>query len=257
VIERVRAVLNTSPLTPGDLPPAMLDTYVSHTGPSGTRYALEVYPKLPESEGVTSPLDPRFLDTFMRDVQSVDPHITGVLPQIYYSNEVIRASFVRSGAIAIVVVLVIVLVVFHSLVAAVMCMMPVIIAFVLTFGVMDVFGMSVNPANIIVLPLLFGIGVDCGVHVMHRYRLNPHERPLGLTHGTGKGVTLTSLTTMAGFASMLVARHRGIQGLGLVMTIGIGLTLATCWTVLPAVLELRARSRTKREARRESKREAA
>ena len=242
VLQHVRAVLDTSPLSPDDLPPAILDTYVSHSGEAGTRYALEVHPKLPEGSGVTSPLDPRILDNFMHDAQSVDPHLTGVLPQIYYSNEVIRASFVRSGAIAIVVVLVIVLAVFHSPIAAAMCMMPVVIGFILTFGVMDVFGMSVNPANIIVLPLLFGIGVDCGVHVMHRYRLNPHERPLGLTHGTGKGVTLTSLTTMAGFASMLVARHRGIQGLGLVMTIGIGLTLLTCYTVLPAVLELRARS---------------
>lgn len=257
VIRHVGAVLETSPLAPDDLPPAVLDTYVSKTGPTGTRYALEVYPKLPEAQGVTSPLDPRFLDIFMHAVQSVDPHITGVLPQIYYSNEVIRASFVRSGAIAIVVVLVIVLVVFRSLVAAAMCMMPVVIGFVLTFGVMDVFGLTVNPANIIVLPLLFGIGVDCGVHVMHRWRLNPHERPLGLTHGTGKGVTLTSLTTMAGFASMLVARHRGIQALGLVMTIGIGLTLATCWTVLPAVLELRARSRGEGAASGHSEREAA
>jgi predicted RND superfamily exporter protein len=190
----------------------------------------------------------------MTDVRSVDPNVTGVLPQIYYSNDVIRTSFVRSGAIAIVVVLVIVLFVFRSIVDAALCLMPVVVAFLLTFGLMVVLGMTVNPANIIVLPLLFGIGVDSGVHILHRFRLNPRERPLGLTHGTGKGVTLTSLTTMAGFGAMLVARHRGIQGLGLVLTMGIGFTLLACWTLLPAVLELRRRSHAQNAADRRAAR---
>lgn len=254
---KLQALTDPTPIQAADLPPAAIDAFIDRTNPDTPRYALEVYPKLPDNSNITSPLDPQFLDTFMRDVQSIDQRVTGVLPQIYFSNEVIRTSFVRSGVIAIIVVVVIVLIVFRSFTDAAMCLMPVIVGFILTFAVMVALGMSVNPANIIVLPLLFGIGVDSGVHIVHRFRLNPRERPLGLTHGTGKGVTLTSLTTMVGFGAMLVARHRGIQGLGFVLSIGIGFTLLTCWTLLPAVLEMRRRARAENAAARRSARNAA
>ena len=121
--------------------------------------------------------------------------------------------------------------------------MPVVIGFIWMFGVMWLIGVDVNAANIMVLPLLFGIGVDSGVHILHRYRQDQVSRPLGLTAGTGKGVTITSLTTMIGFGSMISASHRGIQSLGIVVTIGIGLTLVACWVVMPAWLELRQRRR--------------
>jgi hypothetical protein len=101
--------------------------------------------------------------------------------------------------------------------------------------------MHINPANIIVLPLMFGIGVDSGVHMLHRYRQDPVSRPLGLTSGTGKGITLTSLTTMIGFGAMMLASHRGIRSLGFVLAVGIGLTMIACLTVMPSCLELRRR----------------
>ena len=88
---------------------------------------------------------------------------------------------------------------------------------------------------------MFGIGVDAGVHMIHRYRMDPVARPLGLTAGTGKGISLTSYTAIIGFGSLMIARHRGIQSLGFVMAVGILMTMLACWIIMPACLELRAR----------------
>jgi predicted RND superfamily exporter protein len=108
-------------------------------------------------------------------------------------------------------------------------------------------GLPLNPANVIVLPLLLGMGVDAGVHIFHRYRQQPTNRPVGLAGGTGKGITLTTLTTMIGFSALMLAEHRGIAGLGLVLTLGMGLTLLVCLTLMPALLELRSRPQAPRE----------
>jgi len=81
--------------------------------------------------------------------------------------------------------------------------------------------------------------VDSGVQIIYRNRADPSGSPPGLTSGTGKGVTVTVLTSMIGFGTMMLARHRGIFSLGFVLTVGIGLTLLACWMVLPALLQLR------------------
>jgi predicted RND superfamily exporter protein len=100
-----------------------------------------------------------------------------------------------------------------------------------------------NFANIIVLPLIFGIGVDAGVHIVHRWRAEPQGHPAGLSGGTGRGVTLTMLTTIIGFASMLLAQHRGIRSLGFVMVAGLIVTLLACYVALPPLLRLREHRR--------------
>ena len=152
-----------------------------------------------------------------------------------------RQSYLKAGALALIAVLIIAFIDFMSLIDALLCLLPVTIAFVMTFALMWVTGYTINPANIIVLPLMFGIGVASGVHVMHRYRQNPRRRPPGLAAGTGKGIILTSATTIIAFASMLIAEHKGIQSLGFVLAVGIFMTLVACMTIMPAMLEIRNR----------------
>ena len=47
------------------------------------------------------------------------------------------------------------------------------------------------------------------------------------------------LTSMIGFGCLLIAQHSGIRSLGLVMVIGLGVTLLACYFILPAILKLR------------------
>ncbi len=243
VAGQVAAALDRSPLSPADVPAELLWPYIGRTGPHKGKFALEIYPKLPEDQRVQGPLDPHFLPVFIGQLEKLDPMVTGVIVQIYRSGYLILHSYRMAGLYALVAVLLIVWIDFRSLGAGLLSMVPVAVGFTVTFGVMWMLDVSVNPANIIVLPLMFGIGVDSGVHMIHRYRQELQSRPLGLTGGTGKAITITSLTTMIGFGAMMCARHRGIASLGLVMTTGIGLTMLACWTVVPAWLELQAKRR--------------
>jgi hopanoid biosynthesis associated RND transporter like protein HpnN len=238
--QTLSAMLDPSPLAVADLPEELLRSYRDDRG----RLALEIYPRLPQSDDPEfSPLHPRFLPHFIADLEAVDPNITGVIVQIYRSGDLIKTSYQMAGIYALVLVFLLVWLDFRSLHLATLSLIPVAVGFACTFGIMHVMGVSINPANIIVLPLMFGIGVDAGVHMLHRYRMDPTLEPLGLAKGTGKGITITNLTTIIGFGAMTLARHRGIASLGMVLTVGITLTTLACWTVMPAILELHERHR--------------
>ena len=106
---------------------------------------------------------------------------------------------------------------------------------------MGTVGMKVNFANLMVLPLIFGIGVDAGVHAVHRWKHDPEGVPAGLIGGTGQAITLTMCTTIIGFGSLMIAQHQGIQSLSIVMVTGLGLTWIACMVVLPAAFRIRER----------------
>jgi hypothetical protein len=118
-------------------------------------------------------------------------------------------------------------------------MAPPLAGLAMMFGVLGVLNLHLNPANIIVLPLLLGIGVDYGVLVVHDFRSQPGRYTI--SPSTINSVVLTSLTSMVGFGSLMVASHRGLQSLGLVLAVGVATCLFVALVALPAVLTLIAR----------------
>ena len=127
---------------------------------------------------------------------------------------------------------------------ALLTLLPPLAGGFLMFGILGMTGIHLNPANLIVLPLILGIGVDDGVHVIHdcrhskgRYETSP---------STINAVTLTSLTSMIGFGSMMVAAHQGLVSLGTVLVIGVGSCLFVSLVTLPAILTLLDRSSPRR-----------
>jgi uncharacterized protein len=108
------------------------------------------------------------------------------------------------------------------------------------FGILAMLGIDLNPANLIVLPLILGIGVDDGVHVIHDFRMQPPGR-YRTSSSTINAIMLTSLTSMIGFGSMMLAAHRGLASLGLVLVIGVGSCLFVSLVTLPAILTLVSR----------------
>lgn len=104
------------------------------------------------------------------------------------------------------------------------------------FGILGILGIDLNPANLIVLPLILGIGVDDGVHVIHDY--HHASGPYETSPSTINAITLTSLTSMVGFGSMMVAAHQGLVSLGVVLVVGVGSCLFVSLVTLPAILTL-------------------
>ncbi|MFQ5418016.1 MAG: MMPL family transporter, partial [Myxococcota bacterium] len=96
-----------------------------------------------------------------------------------------------------------------------------------------------NFANVIVIPLLLGIGVDSGIHLIHRANTAPdHERHvLGST--TARAIFYSAASTAASFGALALSSHRGIASLGVVLVVGLLFTLVCTLIVLPALIAWR------------------
>lgn len=119
-------------------------------------------------------------------------------------------------------------------------LLPPIAGAVLTLGTLGILGVDLNPANLIILPLILGIGVDNGVHVMHDFRLQ-RLQDYRTSPSLINALFLTSMSNMAGFGSMILAAHRGLRSIGMVLTIGVGSCLFVSVVLLPAILTLWSR----------------
>ncbi len=122
-----------------------------------------------------------------------------------------------------------------SLVYTFMAMSPCILGAAIMYGAMALFHVDLNPANLIVLPLILGIGVDVGVHVVHDFRHHTKGR-YEMSGSTFNSIILTTTTSIVGFGSMMVSAHRGLYSLGLVLSIGLSGTLFVAVVLLPAIL---------------------
>jgi hypothetical protein len=115
---------------------------------------------------------------------------------------------------------------------------PLILGILSLVGIMHLLGIQFNFMNSIIFPILIGIGIDNGIHIYHRYR----EAGLGslrfVLQKTGDAIFLSSATTMIGFGALLIAFHKGLQSIGLLAVIGMGICFITSVTVLPALLQI-------------------
>ncbi|WP_437186589.1 MMPL family transporter [Planctomicrobium sp. SH668] len=114
-------------------------------------------------------------------------------------------------------------------------MLPPALGLLLVFGIMGIAGLELNPANLIVLPLIMGIGVDEGVLVIHDYRSQKGKYLVGPS--TINAVSLTTTTSIVGFGSMLIASHQGLVSLSIVLTLGVTTCLFVSLIMLPALLK--------------------
>lgn len=135
-------------------------------------------------------------------------------------------------------IVILVLVSFKSLRWSIIAMLPLMVGLAWTFGIMMVFGIKFNFYNLVVLPAILGIGNDNGVHLAARYL---EEGPKSMWHvlkSTGQHITIGSLTTMLGFMGLLFTNHPGLQSIGLLALIGVGMTLLSALTFLPALIQV-------------------
>src|SRR5260370_13004991 len=103
---------------------------------------------------------------------------------------------------------------------------------------MGLVGWEFNLANLVAVPIIIGTGVDNGVNMVYRWREERDKAQLILDKSVGKSVTISSLTTIAGFAALIPATHRGISSLGWTLSLGVTMILIATLLVLPALFEL-------------------
>ncbi|MFC1671661.1 MMPL family transporter [Planctomycetota bacterium] len=118
----------------------------------------------------------------------------------------------------------------------ILSVVPLLMSLVATITVMVVFDMKLNYMNIVAFPLILGMGIDNSIHMLYRY-FEDGKRSVHATIGeAGKAIALTSLTTIAGFGSLVLTHHNGLISLGILTSVGIGACFLTTVLVLPGLL---------------------
>lgn len=127
---------------------------------------------------------------------------------------------------------------FKSLQAVGLAVIPMALGMLWMLGLTAVFGVDLNFINVIVIPMILGIGVDNGVHLLERWLHERKNRLIYAIRYTGRALIITSLTTICGFGSLVLADFKAIREIGLLCLLGVLSTLVASLFVLPAVLTL-------------------
>ena len=162
---------------------------------------------------------------------------------VYESMTVLRDSYRSAFIFAFAAIAVILLITFRSVRYALIGLVPLTAGILFMTAGMYLFGISFNSANVIVLPLVLGIAVDSGIYLISRYRREEETPAQVVLSSTGIGVFLNTLTIMASFGALMVARHQGVFSIGAVMSIGMLACQVAFIVVLPAVLTLYGKNR--------------
>jgi predicted RND superfamily exporter protein len=118
-------------------------------------------------------------------------------------------------------------------------LLPVALSLIWTLGLMGLLGMDLNFMNLVVFTMVVGVGVDYGVHILHRQSENGISSfEPGLVE-VAKGVGLAALTTLVGFGSLVLSGYPGLQSMGIVALMGVGFSTLLALTLLPALLRNR------------------
>jgi hopanoid biosynthesis associated RND transporter like protein HpnN len=229
-LHRLREVCTPAPITVADLPQGMRERYVGRSG----KWLLRVFAK-----DCLWDFEP--LEHFTRQIRTVDPEATGRPFGTVEGLRAMKDGLERAGLFALLVIAAVLFLDFRSPRHTLIALTPLAMGVILTLGVLGLFGVPLNPANMIAFPLILGVGVDNGVHVLHDYLLRRGERRATISYAIGRGVLVKALTTMIGFGTLMISTERGLVGLGFILTLGVGFSMVTALFFLPALLDLLGR----------------
>lgn len=224
--------LATGPVALSDVPDDLRERWVADDG----RARVEVRP-------------PQAIDgnghirRFAERALAVNPTATGAPIVIHQASQAVVGAFQQATLYALVGIVLILAVTLRRVADVALTLGPLILAAILTLATAALAGIPLNFANVIVLPLLMGLGVSSGVHLVLRAREVARIDDIFAT-STPRAVLLSVLTTLASFGTLIVSDHRGMSSMGSLLTIAISFTLLSVLVVLPCLLaETRLSSR--------------
>lgn len=212
-----------------DLPPSILDRYANR---DRTQFLLTVFP----SENMWKDLN--FLNRFTSDLDRISEKATGMPSVMRELFRVIGKDGRNAALLTILVVFMLLWLDFRKIKYAVIAMMPLVAGFVWMVGLMKLIGMQLTIVNVMGLPMIIGIGIDYGVHIVHRWRIEGSNKVNKIFASTGKAILLSAITTMLAFGSLIFSIWRGFGSLGGAMFIGVGACFLSTVIILSGIIGL-------------------
>jgi hopanoid biosynthesis associated RND transporter like protein HpnN len=228
-LERLRNALAPDEITFESLPRDVVDRMIAPDG----RARVIAYPTENLQSSATA------LEFFVDAVHTVDPDATGMSANMVAFGRATVKSLKQALVSALIAIALLLWLLWRRLGEMLLVLAPLLLGAVLTCATMVLFGIAFNFANVIVIPLLFGIGVDSAIHLVHRANLGADGEAGLLGTTTARAIFYSAGTTAASFGALAFSAHRGISSLGVMLVIGLVYTLICTLIVLPALIELR------------------
>jgi len=224
--QKIRTMSSTGRISLDMLPANIKDSLISK---DGTSYLISISP-------TQNPWKGEYRDIFTEQVNSVTDKGTGMILVGDQMNIMARQDGRNASILAVIAVFLIILADFRNIKLASITMLPLLASFLTLFGIMAIAGIKFDFLNIIVVPLLIGIGIDNAVHINHRYIREGKGKMNLVIARTGTALLMTTLTTIFGFASFIPSIMRAMRSTGIVLSLA--MAIAFLYSVLfhPAVL---------------------
>jgi len=223
--------LEAGEVTLRNLPDALVERMLAADG----RVRLEIFPRHDLADHAA-------LAAFVDGVRTVVPEVAGSASEILESGRAVERALTQALLTALGAMTLVLLLVWRRVLDTALVIAPLLLAAAFTVGAAVVLRIPFNFADVIVLPLLIGIGVDAAIHMVHRARALGGAATNLLTSSTARAIAYGSATNIASFGTMGLASHLGLATMGQLLTVGVILTLLCNLVVLPALLDLRHRS---------------
>ena len=235
-IEWLRQAITVGPVAFEDLPAAHRSRSVSSQG---------------RARVVALPLDDvrdsEALRRFVEAVSGVDPAATGRPVVEAGIGSLVVVTFRIAIGLALFTVGMILFLALKSLLGVLLILFPIFLAALITIATGVLFDLPFNLTNVVVIPLVMGLGVDNGIHVYMRYREGESIDGM-MDSSTPRAVLISALTTMAAFGSLAVSGHRGLHSLGVLLAVSLLCVIIGTLIVLPATLSFFERRAARRNA---------
>jgi uncharacterized protein len=234
-LDWLRLALSAEPITIDDLPADLRERLVASDG----RARVEVFP----AESLS---DDAAVARFVKEVRALAPEAMGTSVAMFEAARAIMGALQQAFVTAAILMVLLLLALWRSVRETTLALAPLGLAALFTAGLAVLFGIPLNFANVIVLPLLLGIGLDSGIHLVHRHRGEGAGAAALLESSTSRAVFFSSLTTIASFGSLAFTSHRGMATLGQLLVLGIAMSVVCNLVVLPALIALLERRHARR-----------
>jgi hopanoid biosynthesis associated RND transporter like protein HpnN len=228
VLEQTRALLSAGPLTLEDLPDDLKADWVARDG----RIRVQVFAQ-------SGAEDDTSLGRFAAAVQRVEPEATGVPISIRAAGDMIVTAFLQAGLFAGIAITLLLAVVLRRARDVILTMVPVLLSGLLTLASCAALDLPLNFANIIALPLLFGVGVAFNIYFVMAWRNGEADL---LQSSLTRAVVFSALTTATAFGALWLSSHPGTASMGRLLMLSLGWELLVTLLFRPALLARPARA---------------
>ncbi len=222
VLGQIQNALAAQPVTLQSLPPDLVRDWVAPDG----RTRVSISPK-------GNANDDAVLSRFIDAVSRVAPDVTGTPIGIREGGRVVVRAFLEAGVLSFLAITALLFAVLRRVRDVAITMAPIVLTGLLTLGSCVLIGQPLNFANIIALPLLFGIGVAFHIYFVMSWRSGGSHL---LTSSLARAVFFSALTTATGFGSLWLSSHPGTASMGKLLMISLIWTLVSALIFQPALM---------------------